>query len=78
MDIHSDDKLTFVIGSCPIYHPKKICLFGDPGCTSGTGGWAILRGLFEVMLALHWQSPDEGHFNIRVLASAFLLKQELC
>jgi hypothetical protein len=50
----TDDKLAFVIGSCP-------------ACTSGTGGWALVRGFYELMFALHWQSPDEGHGNVRVL-----------
>jgi hypothetical protein len=32
------------------------------------------------MFALHWQSPDEGHVNVWVLASVFLIifKQKLC
>jgi hypothetical protein len=30
-------------------------------------GWALLRGFYELMFALHWQSPDEGHVNVRVL-----------
>jgi hypothetical protein len=36
-------------------------------------GWALIRGFFELLFALHWQNPDEGHFNARVLASAFNL-----
>jgi len=44
----ADAKLTLVIGSCPFYHPKKIYLFGGPGCISGTGGWALLRGFYEL------------------------------
>jgi hypothetical protein len=32
------------------------------------------------MFTLHWQSPDEGHVNVRVLAYFFSLffMQELC
>jgi hypothetical protein len=52
----TDGKRKFVIGSCP-------------ACTFGTGGWALLRGFFELMFALHWQSPDEEHVYVRVLAS---------
>jgi hypothetical protein len=59
----------------PILHPKKVCLFGDPGCTFGTGGWALLRTFFKFVFALHWQSPDEGQVNVQVFSSFLYIFQ---
>jgi hypothetical protein len=69
----TDDNLTVVIGSCPSTTPKSLTDFWDPGCTSGTGGWALLREIYKLIIALHWQSPDEGHVNFRFLYFIFLV-----
>jgi hypothetical protein len=38
------------------------------------GGWALLRGFYELAFALHWQSPDEGHVNIGVPTIALAME----
>jgi hypothetical protein len=56
--------------------PKRFIFLGIPGCTSDTGGWALLREFYELTFALHWQSPDD-HVNIRILVLFFVFRKEL-
>jgi hypothetical protein len=53
--------------------PKRFAFLGTPVVPPVRAAGRLYEVLFELIFALHWQSPDEGHVNFRILASVFCL-----